>query len=81
MHDLVIRDALIIDGTGAAARSGDVALDGDRITAVGGKLGRGHREIKADGLFFNARLGGHPYPLRWTGDLGRVPHAILAGIG
>jgi N-acyl-D-amino-acid deacylase len=35
MHDLVIRGGTIVDGTGAAARPGDVAVDGGRITEVG----------------------------------------------
>ena len=50
MHDLVIRNALIVDGSGAEAHTGDVAIDGEYITAVGGKLGVGRREINADGL-------------------------------
>ena len=50
MHDLVIRDGLIVDGSGAAAVHGDVAIDGDRLSQVGGKAGAGRREIKADGL-------------------------------
>jgi len=50
MHDLVIRGGSLVDGTGAAARSGDLAIDGDRITSVGGKAGAGRREIDASGL-------------------------------
>jgi len=50
MHDLVIRNARIIDGSGAPAYSGDVAIDGAIITAVGGKQGSARREIDADGL-------------------------------
>ena len=34
MHDLVIRGGKIVDGSGEAARSGDIAIDGDRIAAV-----------------------------------------------
>ena len=34
-HDLIIRNGSVIDGTGAPARRADVAVDGDRITAVG----------------------------------------------
>jgi N-acyl-D-amino-acid deacylase len=49
MHDLVIRGATIVDGTGKPAFQGDVGLDGKRIAAVG-KVGAGHREIAADGL-------------------------------
>ena len=49
MHDVVIRGGKIVDGSGDAARSGDVAIDGDRITAVGDDVGAGQREIEADG--------------------------------
>jgi N-acyl-D-amino-acid deacylase len=35
MFDLIIRGASVIDGTGGAARSIDVGVNGDRITAVG----------------------------------------------
>src|SRR5690349_11276312 len=50
LQDIVIRGGKIIDGTGQAAFSGDVAIDGDRIAAGGGKQGPGKREIDADGL-------------------------------
>jgi N-acyl-D-amino-acid deacylase len=49
MHDLVIRGGTIVDGTGAKAYCGDVAIDGGTIAAVGGKVGPGRREIDADG--------------------------------
>src|SRR5512144_117922 len=35
MHDLVIRNGLVVDGTGAPAHDADVAIDGERITAIG----------------------------------------------
>ena len=50
MHDIVIRGGTIIDGTGRAAFSGDVAVNGGRVTAIGGKAGPARREIAADGL-------------------------------
>lgn len=34
MHDLIIRNATIVDGTGAPARAGDVAITGGRIDAI-----------------------------------------------
>ena len=49
MHDLVIRGGTIVDGTGAAAYAGDVAVDGGRIGQVGGTAGAGAREIDARG--------------------------------
>lgn len=48
-HDLVIRGGTLVDGTGQAPRRADLAIDGDRITAVGSDLAKGHREIDADG--------------------------------
>ena len=50
MHDIVIRGGTIIDGTGKSAFTGDVAIAGDRIVAVGGKQGPARREIDATGL-------------------------------
>ena len=35
MHDLVIREGTLVDGTGAPRRVASVAIDGGRITAVG----------------------------------------------
>jgi N-acyl-D-aspartate/D-glutamate deacylase len=48
-HDLVIRNGNVVDGTGAEPVAADVAIDGDRITAVGDVDGHGTREIDADG--------------------------------
>src|SRR5512138_48060 len=50
MHDLVISGGTIIDGSGASARAGDAAIDGDSIAAAGGVAGRGRHEIDARGL-------------------------------
>ncbi len=47
-HDLVIRGGTIVDGTGSERFAGDVAIDGGRIAAVGGRLD-GDRVIDADG--------------------------------
>ena len=48
--DVVIRNGTVADGTGAPRRRADVAIVGDRITEVGDDVGRGRREIDADGL-------------------------------
>ncbi len=50
MHDLVIRGGRIVDGGGGAPFIGDVAIDGDRIAAVGTVTTRGRNEIDARGL-------------------------------
>lgn len=49
MLDLVIRDGLIVDGSGLPARRGDVAIVDGRIVAVGGRAGGAHRTIDATG--------------------------------
>jgi len=48
-YDLVIRGGSVIDGTGAAQRTADVAIDQGRIAAVGKAAGSGRREIDAAG--------------------------------
>ena len=50
MHELVIRGAEVVDGSGAPRRRADMAVDGGRIAALGGTVGKGRREINADGL-------------------------------
>ena len=49
MHDLVIRNGTVVDGNGSAATTADVAIDGDRITAVGTVQAEGRTEIDAAG--------------------------------
>jgi N-acyl-D-amino-acid deacylase len=49
MHDLVIRDGKLIDGTGNAPRSGDVPIRDGRITEVGKVAGPARRTIHAGG--------------------------------
>ena len=48
--DLVIRGGTLLDGTGAPPRTGDVAISGDRITAVGQVPVTGTFEIDARGM-------------------------------
>ena len=49
--DLVIRDALLIDGTGSPGVRGDLAVKDDRIAAIGDLATiKGGREISAKGL-------------------------------
>lgn len=50
MHDTLIRNGKVVDGTGAKAFIGDVAIKDGVIVDVGEKLeGRAKREIDADG--------------------------------
>jgi N-acyl-D-aspartate/D-glutamate deacylase len=50
MSDLVIRGGTVVDGTGAAARTADVAVTDGVITEVGRVDTKGRQEIDADGL-------------------------------
>jgi len=50
MHDLVLRGGTLVDGSGDPARSGDLAIDGGRISQVGGRAGAARREVDAAGL-------------------------------
>jgi len=89
-HDLIIRNGRLIDGTGAPGVRGDLAIDGDTITAVGVVEGEGEREIDADGhavtpgfvdihTHLDAQIGWDPYltPLSWHG----VTTALLGNCG
>ncbi|HEY8713494.1 MAG TPA: D-aminoacylase, partial [Thermoanaerobaculia bacterium] len=49
-YDIVIRNGLIVDGSGSAPRRGDIAIHGDSIAAVGDIRDRGKQEIDAHGL-------------------------------
>jgi N-acyl-D-aspartate/D-glutamate deacylase len=79
MHDLVIKGGTIVDGSGRAAFEGDVAVDGDRIAAVG-NAGPARREIDARGKLvlpgwvdvhthYDAQVTWDPYvtPSSWHG--------------
>jgi N-acyl-D-amino-acid deacylase len=47
--DLVIRNGTVVDGSGGPSRRCDVAIEGERIVAVGDDILKGRREIDADG--------------------------------
>ena len=50
MHELVIRGGTVVDGSGEAPRTSDVAISGGRIVEVSDDVGAGRRELDADGL-------------------------------
>jgi len=50
MYDLVIRNGLVIDGSGAPGKVADVAILDGRIAAIGVVEGAARREIDASGL-------------------------------
>jgi N-acyl-D-amino-acid deacylase len=93
MHDLVIRGGNVVDGSGGPARTVDVAIDGERISAVGGAgddVGPARRTIDADGLLvtpgfvdvhthYDAQATWDPYltPSSWHG----VTTAVMGNCG
>lgn len=89
-HDLVIRGGVIIDGTGAPGYEADLAIEGDRIVAIGRALGHGRREIDARGhavspgfvdlhTHLDAQIGWDPEctPVCWHG----VTTALIGNCG
>ncbi len=48
-HDLVVRNGEIVDGLGRPPFRGDIAIDGDRVVAIGNVSSPGSKEINADG--------------------------------
>jgi N-acyl-D-aspartate/D-glutamate deacylase len=49
-HDLIVRGGTVVDGTGAPARTADIAIDDGVVTEVGRVAGGARRTIDADGL-------------------------------
>jgi N-acyl-D-amino-acid deacylase len=49
MDDLIVKNARVVDGTGAPAFTGDVTINDAKITGVGSAEGRARRVIDADG--------------------------------
>ncbi|MVW77727.1 N-acyl-D-amino-acid deacylase family protein [Bordetella sp. 02P26C-1] len=90
MHDIVIRGALIVDGSGKPSYTGDVAVGDGIIQQVGGKAGAARREIHADGCLvtpgwidihthYDGQATWDPYlsPSTWHG----VTTAIMGNCG
>ena len=50
MHDLIIRGATLVDGTGSEPRLADVAVHSGRVSAIGQVSGSAEKMIDADGL-------------------------------
>ena len=50
MHDLVIKNARIIDGLGNLATNGELAVKDGRISEIGPAIGDGREVMDAEGL-------------------------------
>jgi N-acyl-D-amino-acid deacylase len=90
IYDLIIRQGLIVDGTGSDPFIGDVAIAGDTIVAMGVVEGEAAREIDAEGhavtpgfidlhTHLDAQVGWDPAltPVVWHG----VTTALLGNCG
>jgi len=60
MHDIVIRGGTILDRTGADAFTGDISIDGGKLTQVGGKAGTAKARNRCEWSTRRPRLGGCP---------------------
>jgi N-acyl-D-aspartate/D-glutamate deacylase len=74
VYDIVIRGGTIVDGTGAPPVAGDLAVDGDRIVAVGAVDGRGREEIDADGAVVTP--GFLDLHTHYDGQVAWDPHSV-----
>jgi N-acyl-D-aspartate/D-glutamate deacylase len=77
MHDLVIRGGFVVDGTGAPGRAADIAIDGDRIVAVGVVEAGGRREIDATGRLITP--GWVDMHTHYDGQITWDPHLTPSG--
>ncbi len=79
MFDLLIRNALILDGTGAPRHVGDLAVRQGRIAAIGRDLGGALETLDADGLaLMPGIIDGHThYDAQLTWDAWADPSPAL----
>ena len=79
MHDLVIKNARIHNGTGPPAFAGGVAVQAGRIVGVGAETGRGRVEVDAEGLALAPGIiDAHThYDVQLTWDPCAVPSPLL----
>src|SRR3984957_15226666 len=78
MYDLIIKNGLVVDGTGAPAFLADVAVSGGRIVEVGEVSGPARRTIDAEGLMVTPGFVDIPPPYdgQASGDSMLAPSSI-----
>ena len=64
-YDLIIQNGTVYDGSGGEPRKADIAIQGDRIAAIGPVMGTAEAFIEADGL---AVAPGFINMLSWSSD-------------
>jgi len=82
MFDLIIKNATLIDGSGAPKQRGDLAVSGDRIARVGGVIKRDATEvIDGEGLVLSPGfIDIHTHSDRTLMNLPEAESRILQGI-
>ena len=77
-YDILIRNGLIVDGSGMPAFRGDVGVKDGKIAEIGKLSGTAERIVDADGRRRVAWLHRQPLPLRRAGDVGSAVHVLAA---
>ena len=88
MHDLLIKNATLFDGTGAAPTEGDLAVTDGRITAIRSALGAGSGDMVSNAAHQTIDAAGHAlmpgiidnhthYDAQITWDSGIAPSPAL----
>jgi len=75
--DLVIRNGLVVDGSGAEPRIADVAIRDGMIAQVGSVTRQGREELDARDRIVTPGVRGHSHPLRWSRHLGRPAQSVF----
>ena len=76
MHDLVIKGGTVVDGTGAPARTADVAITDGVVTEVGAVDGQGARDGRRRRRARHARLRRRAHALRLFPVFGKTLLAL-----
>ena len=86
-HDIIIRNGLIVDGLLDPAYSGDIAIDGDTISALGKVDAKGHRKLMPSAVVTRFYRSAHAYGCaNWLGSSipqhrGRVTSILMGNCG
>lgn len=74
MHDIVIKNAVLVDGVGTPAFEGEIAVTSGKIAAVGddGSVGEGRTTVDAEGLTLAPGIIDPAYAFRRAADVGSL---------
>ncbi len=77
-YDLLIKNGLVVDGSGMPAFRGDVGVRDGKIAEIGKLSGPATRTVDAERARGFSRLHRQPRALRRPGDLGSAVHVLAA---